>query len=155
MYSSRLNRDIKDFDICLNYFLSLIESEYENYNIYIPYEEIFETIKYSLFTADKYNISMENYVKFVTQANVAVIKYDKLNGIRAGIFLKTLIIRLCTIVDSKGEIIIVSNNFINKFNKIIDNIKVLNDKKLIEYCSDLIGVRNAEILEILIKEFYP
>ena len=154
MYSNELKTDIKEFDISLLFLNSLIEKEFENNPVLeenLLYEDIFDTIKRTIITANNYNIPIENYIKLVVEANVAVYDYlYKTDGDMAGNFLRTLIVRICSKLEN-GNVVDISSNFIPQFNNIINKCNTIKDKdELCDFCEDIIGKRYAKILAIMI-----
>lgn len=162
MYFKECDVDIKDFDISVNILYILIEQEFKEHpevKKIISYEDILKIFYRTSSIATVYQIPLEDYIKLIIQSYIAYDIYLKniynsvilMNGDKAGIYLKTLIIRFC--YDNEGNEI--SNDFMKQFNKYskeYNKITNMNDK--LSYCQNIIGKRNAGILYIMLEEFY-
>lgn len=162
MYFKECDMDIKDFDISINVLYDVVENEFENNpksKEIISYENILKIIRKTSSTATLYRISIEDYIRLIFQSYVSYDKFIKenylsvvsINGEQAGIYLRTLIIRVCCDKDGKT----ITENFIERFKKhinIYNQIVHIDDKLL--YCQNLIGKRNAMVLYIMLQDFY-
>ena len=162
MYFKECDMDIKDFDISVNILYNVLEQEFKEHPEFkkiISYEDILKIFYRTSSIATVYQIPLEDYIKLIIQSYIAYDTFLKnaynsvisMDGDKAGIYLRTLIYRLC--LDKNGNEI--TNNFMEQFKNIIVefNIKI-NPEEKISYCESKIGKRNALILYIMLSDFY-
>jgi hypothetical protein len=162
VYLKECDINIENFDIAVNVLYNVVEQEFKKHPRFkeiISYEDILKIFYRSSSVATVYQILIEDYIRLIIESYIAYDTFLKnaynsvisMDGDKAGIYLRTLICRLCR-DENENEI---TNNFIKQFKNVIAEFNTKqNQKEKISYCESTIGKRNALVLYTMLSDFY-